>query len=221
MDNNDPRDWPMIRYDQMDLNNPPDGIKLEACPNCGLPAVAKRFRVFWRFIHIAWERDRKKPRPRHFCDAYDNGRVDTCMPVLSHPSRAQRYEQVVVEQTKGSYKQFRDPGNALLADYPLEGMTYPTDYGSLPGYVGEDGDDLDVFKGSNDRGEFGRFFVFRPDIEGGMETKFYFGMTPDERAQVFTAFGPVLRGKPEAFPDHELLEAALNLYRAKEEACST
>jgi inorganic pyrophosphatase/uncharacterized protein YjeT (DUF2065 family) len=100
-----------------------------------------------------------------------------------------------VDQPRGSYRQFRDPSDAALKDYPIEGVTYPTDYGYLPGYVGEDDDDLDVFKGSG--GTHGVMRVNRPDARGGAETKLLYGMTPEEMSAVLKAFGPVVNSHRE------------------------
>jgi hypothetical protein len=106
-----------------------------------------------------------------------------------------------VDQPRGSYRRFRDPSDAVLKDYPIEGVTYPTDYGYLPGYVGEDDDDLDVFKGSG--GKHGVMRVNRPDVKGGSETKLLYGMTPEEMSAVISAFGPVVNSR------RELAEAEL------------
>lgn len=109
-----------------------------------------------------------------------------------------------LEKPKGAYKQFRDPSNPLLKNYPLEGVTYPTDYGYLPGYVGEDEDDLDVFQGSGS--SHGLMRVNRPDVPGGAETKVLYNLTPEERLAVLQAFKPVLSGDPEELDTDALLQ---------------
>jgi inorganic pyrophosphatase len=38
-------------------------------------------------------------------------------------------KEIVIEQPKGSYKSFEIQGDQLWKDYPLEGMTYPVNYG--------------------------------------------------------------------------------------------
>jgi len=111
---------------------------------------------------------------------------------------------IVVDQPKGSTKDFG-------ADYPIPTMTYPTDYGSIPGHVGEDGDDLDFFKGTGTT--HGRFRVRRPDVKGGVETKFWAGLTPEEKEAVVTAFRPVIDGDPEEFSDQASLDAALARFK--------
>lgn len=109
-----------------------------------------------------------------------------------------------LEKPKGTYKQFRDPTDPVLKNYPIEGVTYPTDYGYLPSHVGEDDDDLDLFRGSGQL--YGAFRVSRPDAKGGAETKFLAGLTPEEYEAVTTAFKPVLAGDPETFDQNEFLQ---------------
>lgn len=100
----------------------------------------------------------------------------------------------------GSYKSFGIPDND---PYPLKGVTYPVEYGDIPGYVGEDGDDLDVFVGSGSL--YGFIQVWRPDVP--TEHKFYVNLTEDEEAAVLKAFEPVLEtsGRYESYS--ELLAA--------------
>lgn len=105
----------------------------------------------------------------------------------------------VVDQPKGSYREFAPPDS----DYPLKGVTYPTDYGYLPGYQGEDEADLDFFRGTGK--EHGSFRVRRDDVPGG-ETKFMMDMTPEERAAVLQAFQPVLEGEASTHDEQALLE---------------
>jgi hypothetical protein len=213
-----------LHYDEMDVDDPPKKVKLEVCPHCYRPGVVRETKKYALFVHSAWVwRDGKKTMPRFFCKLYANGNVDFVgrSPEMSL-HRWSRYGHAVIEQVKGSYKKFRDPDDPSTAEYPLEGVTYPTDYGYLMGHTGEDGDGLDVFLGNGQDGEeYGRFFVYRPDVDGEVETKFYLGLTPDERAAVFAAFGPVLRGTPETFMDQASLQAALAKYRGKEVPCST
>ena len=68
------------RYDQMDLANPPPGIKLEACPNCKLPAVVRKERAGWTlYIHSTWP----DGDARHRCHCRDDGRdLEVVMPVM-------------------------------------------------------------------------------------------------------------------------------------------
>lgn len=48
-----------------------------------------------------------------------------------------------LEKQAGEYKDF-----GITADnpYPLKGVTYPVNYGDIPGYIGEDDANLDVCK---------------------------------------------------------------------------
>jgi len=93
---------------------------------------------------------------------------------------------IVIENQKGTYKDFH-----ANSDYPLKGVTYPVDYGYLPGFIGEDKADLDFFVGSKAEGLSGFIRVSRPDTENG-ETKFFICMSPDEIRRVEEAFSPVL-----------------------------
>ena len=120
-------------------------------------------------------------------------------------------EALVIDQPKGSTKDFGP-------DYPIPTMTYPTDYGFFPGYVGEDGDELDFFKGTGNM--HGRFRVRRPDVEGGLETKFMVNMTPEEKLSVVSAFHPVIEGEPEEFADQDSFEHALSAHVPSEKNAS-
>jgi len=95
---------------------------------------------------------------------------------------------ITIDQPKGSYKDFELEKNQL--EYPLEGVTYPTDYGFIKGYMGEDKHDLDVFVGKGDLQ--GAIVVFRPDIEAQWETKTYLRLTEFELKDVLEEFEPVL-----------------------------
>lgn len=95
------------------------------------------------------------------------------------------FASFVLEKPKGSTKYFGK-------DYPIKRMIYPVDYGYLPGYISEDGDDTDFFKGTGD--QHGMFQVWRPDVKGDIETKFFYMLTDKEQAAVVTAFTPVLVG---------------------------
>lgn len=108
---------------------------------------------------------------------------------------------IVVENQRGTYKNFHASN-----DYPLKGVTYPTDYGYLPGYLGEDGADLDVFIGPKEDGQSGYIRVARPDTENG-ETKFFVNTTTEEAKAIGEAFTPVLI-ETHTYPDRtDILEA--------------
>jgi hypothetical protein len=93
---------------------------------------------------------------------------------------------IVIENERGTYKDFH-----ASSDYPLKGVTYPVDYGYLPGYLGEDKADLDFFVGNEEAGLSGFIRVSRPDTENG-ETKFFINMSVEDVERVNEAFKPVL-----------------------------
>lgn len=92
----------------------------------------------------------------------------------------------VIENPKGSYKKFAD----TLEEYPLLGVTFPTHYGYIDGYVSEDGHDLDVFIGSGNL--YGKLRVNRDDVPGGIETKIMMYITKEEYHEIENAYAPVI-----------------------------
>lgn len=94
--------------------------------------------------------------------------------------------KIIIENPKGTKKVLVADGE--VSDYPLKKVMYPVDYGSIAGFQGEDGDDLDVFVGSGHKSGF--LIVRRPDIP--TETKIYFNLTEIELDQVKSAFQPVM-----------------------------
>lgn len=92
----------------------------------------------------------------------------------------------VIENPKGSYKKFAD----TLEEYPILGVTFPTHYGYIDGYISEDGHDLDVFVGSGD--QYGIMRVNRDDVPGGTETKIMLYVTSDEYTAIESAYAPVI-----------------------------
>lgn len=95
---------------------------------------------------------------------------------------------IEIENPKGSYKSFETEGDEMWGEYPLKGVTYPVDYGSISGYVGEDGAELDVFVGSGDL--FGYIKVWRLDVPE--ETKVVARVTETEMHAIKQVFAPVL-----------------------------
>ncbi len=91
--------------------------------------------------------------------------------------------EINYEFEAGEYKHFTDN-----LDYPLKGVTFPTKYGCVKGYLGEDGDDLDVFVGTGNL--FGYIKVSRLDVK--VETKFCVNLTEDEFKKVVEVYKPVL-----------------------------
>ena len=95
---------------------------------------------------------------------------------------------IIIENPKGTYKSFQTEGDPVWEKYPLKGMTYPVDYGSIEGYVGEDGADLDIFVGTGDLS--GYIKVSRMDVPE--ETKFFTHVSDEEIESIKKAFQPVL-----------------------------
>lgn len=115
-----------------------------------------------------------------------------------------------LEMKAGEYKDFHvSPDNP----YPLKGVTYPVNYGDIKGYTGEDKHDLDIFVGENGN-IFGYFRVYRPDVDGDKETKFYLFLTDAEEKAVFDAFESVLldHGRYESI---EILSEAVEKFKNK------
>ncbi len=116
----------------------------------------------------------------------------------------------VIENPKGSYKSFEIESVPGREDYPLAGVTYPVDYGYLEGYIGEDGESLDVFVGSGNLS--GYIKVWRYDVP--LETKMAMNVSADEWQQILEVFAPVLKeykllDQTEPFDD--FLEAYKNI----------
>jgi len=108
---------------------------------------------------------------------------------------------VVIENQKGTYKDFH-----ASSDYPLKGVTYPVDYGYLPGYLGEDKADLDFFVGDEETGSAGFIRVSRPDTENG-ETKFFTHVNAGDIVAICNEFKPVLIERQTFKSSDELLDA--------------
>lgn len=107
-----------------------------------------------------------------------------------------------LEKQAGEYKDFHvaedDP-------YPLKGVTYATAYGDIEGYTGEDKHPLDVFVGTGKL--LGFFTVYRPDVEGDEEHKFYLNFTEEEERATLDSFSAVLQRHGSYAKFDELVEA--------------
>ena len=107
-----------------------------------------------------------------------------------------------LEKRPGEYKSFHSDNDT---SYPIAGVTYPTNYGDISDYTGEDGHPLDVFVGTGDLLAF--ITVFRPDIPAQIEHKFCVNITSREEAEIHKAFAPVLRQHGRFASMSELLKA--------------
>ena len=96
--------------------------------------------------------------------------------------------KITIENPKGSYKSFQIEGDPLWSPYPLKGITYPVDYGSIDGYRGEDKAELDIFVGTGDKN--GYIKVWRLDVP--KETKFFMRLSDRELEDILEVFKPVL-----------------------------
>lgn len=95
-------------------------------------------------------------------------------------------DRLVIENGRGSYKDFQlSPGDT----YPLAGITYPVDYGCLPGFTGEDGAELDFLVGSKIDGKVGYILIWRNDVPS--EHKYYVAMTEEELGASLEIYKPV------------------------------
>ena len=74
------------------------------------------------------------------------------------------------------------------SSYPLKGVTYPVDYGNIPGYTAEDGHELDFFVGLELTGEMGYIIVDRGETIPD-EHKFYIGLKAEA---IISELKPVL-----------------------------
>ncbi|HSW99854.1 MAG TPA: hypothetical protein VLH38_02345 [Patescibacteria group bacterium] len=112
---------------------------------------------------------------------------------------------ITIEMHPGEYKDF---GVAQDSDYPLAGVTFASEYGFLPGYIGEDGAELDFFVGSQVDGKQGSFIVFRPELKNG-EHKFYVAMSDEELERTLIEYTPVIVQHISFKTNEELLAAIL------------
>lgn len=107
-----------------------------------------------------------------------------------------------IEKHMGERKDF---GLAPDDPYPLKGVTYPSDYGDIEGYIGEDGANLDFFIG-NGGANYGFIRVYRPELENG-EHKFYVKLTDEQVVGVLSEFDPVLIEHVALDSEQSLLQA--------------
>ncbi|MDP3779446.1 MAG: hypothetical protein Q8R30_05395 [bacterium] len=113
---------------------------------------------------------------------------------------------IVIENAAGTYKSFEIEGYPVWKDYPLQGVTYPVDYGYIEEHTGEDGADLDAFVGSGELN--GYIKVWRCDVP--LETKFAVGVTADEWEKILKIFASVIK-------EHVLFENDEDFYAALEQ----
>lgn len=113
------------------------------------------------------------------------------------------FNQFVLDVPAHQYYDFELPEST---DYPLKGVTYPVDYGNIPGYTGEDGHELDLFVGTALNGLMGSVLVFRGE-DAPQEHKYYVGLTNQELQQILSELKPVLIEQENTDNLEELLES--------------
>lgn len=111
------------------------------------------------------------------------------------------FDTFVLEKKRGEYKDFELGPDST---YPLKGVTYPVDYGYIPGYIAEDTHKLDLFVGSDMNGLCGTITVWRGD-DKPLEHKAFISLTRDELDKILQEFQPVLRGHQVMHSIDELL----------------
>ncbi|HJQ08727.1 MAG TPA: hypothetical protein VJ836_04585 [Candidatus Saccharimonadales bacterium] len=114
----------------------------------------------------------------------------------------------VLDVPANEYYDFELPDGS---DYPLNGVTYPVDYGHIEGYSSEDGHELDLFVGTNPEGVTGFVLVFRGDDRPN-EHKFLVGLTEQEWKAIQEELKPVLI-ESGTFPDPNGLLDAIKKYK--------
>lgn len=96
--------------------------------------------------------------------------------------------QFVLDIPANQYYDFELPPDST---YPLKGVTYPVDYGHIPGYTTEDNHELDLFVGTQPDGETGYVIIDRGETMPN-EHKFYVALTDEEAEEVTKQLEPVL-----------------------------
>lgn len=125
-------------------------------------------------------------------------------------SLPQPLDTFVVDVPANQYYDFKLSPDST---YPLKGVTYPVDYGNIPGYTAEDRHELDFFVGNQADGEAGSIVVDRGSIIGH-ERKFYIGLTKDELSLVLEELKPVLIDH-QSLSDTNSVLAAIEVYKDK------
>ncbi len=94
----------------------------------------------------------------------------------------------IVDLPANQYKDFGLPPDS---NYPLKGVTYPVDYGFLPGHMGEDSHELDLFVGNDINGLCGTVLVDRGE-DMPNEHKFFVALNENELQKILDELKPVL-----------------------------
>ena len=108
----------------------------------------------------------------------------------------------MIDVPQNTYYDFELEPNSI---YPLKGVTYPVDYGNIPGYTAQDGHELDLFVGNTPNGKCGYVIVQRGE-EIPDEHKFYIELSNDELSKILAELKPVLIENKNFETMDELLE---------------
>lgn len=115
--------------------------------------------------------------------------------IKKHLDKTLAGHQFKIDRPAGFRKAFLNP------DGTHSHLHYTADYGYIPGHVGEDGEDLDIFVGDDPHGYHGSFHKGKHEWEGSKrtgrvlpdETKFFAGLSKEQRDHLFSPgmFGPI------------------------------
>ena len=108
--------------------------------------------------------------------------------------------EVVIDHVRGSYKKFAD----TVEQYPVLGVTFPTHYGYIKEYIGEDQRGLDVFLGTGNLLGYIRFE--RKEAMGGVETKMFLHISEEELDLILKEYEPVVQEVAQFETEDDFLE---------------
>ena len=138
--------------------------------------------------------------------------------IKTHRDKSLAGHAFKIDRPAGFRKAFQNP------DGTQDHLHYTADYGYIPGHLGEDGEDLDIFVGDDPHGHHGSFHKGKSEWVNGQrtgrilpdETKFYAGLSTDQRDHLFShgMFGRVASDHKQFKSVNELM-AAVAPYRAK------
>ena len=117
--------------------------------------------------------------------------------------------EIVIDHVRGSYKKFAD----TVKQYPVLGVTFPTHYGYIKGYIGEDQRGLDIFLGTGSLLGYIRFE--RKEAIGGVETKMFLHISEEELDLILKEYEPVVQEVAQFETEDDFLEY-IDVFRDKQ-----